>query len=184
MEMTTASIRVEKRQKPKVWTREIVTSALRDSLLKLNPLTLWRNPVIFIVEIGAILTTILYIRDLAQGDEFDLLRFELQIAVWLWFTVLFANFAEAIAEGRGKAQAASLRRTRTETIARRVRADGSVEEVGASQLRKGDIVVVESGQLVPSDGEVIEGVATSTKRLSPASPLPCSRSRAPTSGVP
>jgi K+-transporting ATPase ATPase B chain len=148
-----------KRQKPKVWTGEIVTRACIDSLRKLDPRTLMKNPVIFIVEIGALLTSILYARDLAGGETFERLRFELQISLWLWFTVLFANFAEAIAEGRGKAQADTLRRTRTETSARRVKSDGSIEEIAGSLLRRGDVVVVEAGQLIPGDGEVIEGIA-------------------------
>ena len=153
------AIPVEKRQKPKVWTREIVSRALADSLRKLDPRTLYQNPIMFIVEIGALLTSIIYVRDLYNGKPFELGRFELQISVWLWFTVLFANFAEAIAEGRGKAQADTLRRTRTETVARRVRADGTLEEIPGSELRREDIVVVESGQLIPGDGDVIEGVA-------------------------
>jgi K+-transporting ATPase ATPase B chain len=151
---------IEKRQKAaSTWTAQVVQKALRESFLKLDPRTLFRNPVIFLVEVGAVITTVLYIRDLAQGAGFDLLRFELQVALWLWFTVLFANFAEAIAEGRGKAQAASLRRTRTETSARRVRADGTVENVPGSMLRKGDVVLVEAGQVIPGDGDVIQGVA-------------------------
>jgi len=151
---------IQKRQKTaSTWTAPVVGQAVRESVLKLDPRTLFRNPVIFLVEIGAVVTTFLYVRDLARGGGFDLLRFELQVAIWLWFTVLFANFAEAIAEGRGKAQAASLRRTRTETTARRIRSDGSIEDVPGSVLRKGDNVLVEAGQLIPGDGDVIEGVA-------------------------
>lgn len=160
--MATAPVRipVEKRQKkPNVWTREILTRALVDSVRKLDPRTLYRNPVILIVEVGAVLATGFFVRDFAEGDRFSVLRFQLQIALWLWFTVLFANFAEAIAEGRGKAQADSLRRTKTETQARRVRSDGTTEMVGGSELRRGDIVLVESGELIPGDGDVIEGVA-------------------------
>jgi len=118
------------------WTAPVISQALRQSFVKLDPRTLVRNPVIFLVELGAAITTVLYLRDLLQGDGFNLLRFELQVVLWLWFTVLFANFAEAIAEGRGKAQAASLRRTRTESSARRVRADGRFEDVPGSLLRK------------------------------------------------
>ncbi len=154
-----AVIAVEKRKKPSVWTGEIVKRALIDSLVKLDPRTLYKNPIILIVELGALLTTVLYVRDLANGKSFELGRFELQIALWLWFTVLFANFAEAIAEGRGKAQADTLRKTRTETLARRVKSDGTIEEIPGGQLRKGDICVVESGQLMPGDGDVIQGVA-------------------------
>ncbi len=150
---------IEKRRKAATWTPQVVQHAVLDSFRKLDPRSLWRNPVIFIVEAGALITTVLSIRDLASGDSFDQLRFELQISLWLWFTVLFANFAEAIAEGRGKAQAASLRRTRTETLARRVKPDGTIEDVPGSELRRGDMVLVEAGQLVPGDGDVIEGVA-------------------------
>ncbi|MFN0094991.1 MAG: potassium-transporting ATPase subunit KdpB [Dehalococcoidia bacterium] len=157
--MATAAV-IQKRQKSSsTWTGPVVRQALRESFLKLDPRTLFRNPVILLVELGAVLTTVLSVRDLAQGDGVDLLRFELQIALWLWFTVLFANFAEAIAEGRGKAQAASLRRTRTETTARRLRDDGTTDEVAASLLRKGDLVLVEAGQLIPGDGDVVDGVA-------------------------
>lgn len=141
------------------WTAPVISQALRQSFVKLDPRSLVRNPVIFLVELGAAITTVLYLRDLLHGDGFTLLRFELQVVLWLWFTVLFANFAEAIAEGRGKAQAASLRRTRTESSARRVRPDGRFEDVPGSLLRKGDIVVVEAGELIPGDGDVIEGVA-------------------------
>jgi len=150
---------VERRKKAGVWSAEIVNRALAESLRKLDPRTLYRNPIILIVEVGALLTSILYVRDLAAGKSFAVGRFELQITVWLWFTVLFANFAEAIAEGRGKAQADTLRRTRTETVARRVRGDGGIEEIPGADLRRGDIVFVESGQLIPGDGDVIEGVA-------------------------
>ena len=120
---------IERRLKPKVWTREIVVRAVVDSFRKLSPATLYRNPVIFIVELGAVLTSVLFVRDLLNGKGFDIARFELQISIWLWFTVLFANFAEAIAEGRGKAQAATLRKTRTQTTARRVGPDGALEMV-------------------------------------------------------
>ena len=154
-----AVIAVEKRKKPNVWTGEIVSRALRDSLIKLDPRTLFRNPIILIVEVGAILTSVLYVRDLIDGKPFETGRFELQISVWLWFTVLFANFAEAIAEGRGKAQADTLRKTRTTTTARRIRQDGSPETVTSLELRRGDIVRVETGEMIPGDGDVIRGVA-------------------------
>ena len=150
---------IERRLKPKVWTREIVARAALGSFGKLNPATLFRNPVILIVEIGALVTTVLFFRDLLEGKGFDTLRFELQISVWLWFTVLFANFAEAIAEGRGKAQAATLRKTRTQTTARRVRPDGTLETVAGGELRRGDVVHVDANELIPGDGDVIEGVA-------------------------
>jgi K+-transporting ATPase ATPase B chain len=155
-----AVIPIEKRKKANVWTQEIVSRAIRDSLRKLDPRTLYKNPIMFIVEIGALLTSVLYVRDLVNGEPFDTLRFELQISIWLRFTVLFANFAEAIAEGRGKAQADTLRKTRTQTTARRLRPDGSTEEqVASSDLRRGDIVLVNVNELIPGDGDVIEGVA-------------------------
>ncbi|MBK7724573.1 MAG: potassium-transporting ATPase subunit KdpB [Dehalococcoidia bacterium] len=154
-----AVVAVEKRKKANVWTREILSRAIRDSLLKLDPRTLYRNPIMLIVELGAALTSVLYLRDLVNGEPFDTLRFEVQIAIWLWFTVIFANFAEAIAEGRGKAQAATLRKTRTQTTAQRVKADGTLETVPSSALRKGDIVVVGLNELIPGDGDVVEGIA-------------------------
>ena len=157
--MAAAPAVIVKRKKTTTLNRAIIGEALVASLRKLDPRVLYRNPVIFIVEAGALLTTLLFVRDAFAGELGRTLSFELQVSLWLWFTVLFANFAEAVAEGRGKAQAASLRRTRTDTTAMRERPDGSLERVGASDLRKGDIVRVESGQLVPNDGEVIEGVA-------------------------
>lgn len=155
-----STIPVEKRRKhPSMWTRDLVVTALADSVKKLDPRSLYRNPVILIVEVGALVATVFCLRSFLQGESFHQLRFELQISLWLWFTVLFANFAEAIAEGRGKEQAASLRRTRTETKARRVKPDGSFEQIGGGELRSGDLVVVESGEVIPGDGDVIEGVA-------------------------
>ena len=117
-----------------------------------------RNPVMFVVEIGSVLTTIRLIRDVAAGSSG--LGFELQITSWLWLTVLFANFAEAMAEGRGKAQADALRRAKTETVANRERQDGTYEVVPAPSLRKGDIVRVAAGEVIPADGEIIDGVAS------------------------
>jgi potassium-transporting ATPase ATP-binding subunit len=137
---------------------EIVRRALKDSFVKLNPLTLMKNPVMFVVEVGAALTTVFLIRDYATSAASRL--FETQIAVWLWFTVLFANFAEAMAEARGKAQADTLRKTKTDSIAKRLCNSGKVEMVAASKLRSGDIVIAEAGDLIPGDGEVIEGIAT------------------------
>src|ERR1700759_5079409 len=133
----------------------IIVPAIGDSFKKLNPLTLARNPVMFVTEIGALITTVLLV--LGHGGHFG---FQIQIALWLWFTVLFANFAEAMAEGRGKAQAKALRATRTETFANRLKSDGIVEVIAANLLRKGDVVVVAAGELIPGDGEVIEGAAT------------------------
>jgi K+-transporting ATPase ATPase B chain len=136
----------------------ILKPAILQAFVKLDPRQLWHNPVMFVVEIVSTLTTILLVRDLITGASG--LGFAIQINLWLWFTVLFANFAEAVAEGRGKAQAASLRRTRTEAMARRYRADGSLEEVPATALNIGDVVFVEANELIPSDGDVIEGVAS------------------------
>ncbi|MCI0744559.1 MAG: potassium-transporting ATPase subunit KdpB [Verrucomicrobia subdivision 3 bacterium] len=146
-----------KRSRP-LFDRQILGRAVRDSFIKLNPITLLRNPVIFVVEMGAALVTLFLIRGLLQGTAN--IGFELQISLWLWFTVLFANFAEAIAEARGKAQADTLRKTKTDAVAKRVSANGRIEEVSASKLRAGDIVVCEAGDLIPGDGEVIEGIAT------------------------
>ncbi|MCW3473095.1 potassium-transporting ATPase subunit KdpB [Rhodovastum sp. RN2-1] len=136
----------------------ILWPAIGQAFRKLDPRMLWHNPVMFVVEIVSVLTTILFLRDLATGGTH--LGFALQINIWLWFTVLFANFAEAVAEGRGKAQAASLRRAKTETMAHRLRADGGTESIPATSLRQGDIVLVAAGEIIPSDGEVIEGVAS------------------------
>jgi K+-transporting ATPase ATPase B chain len=133
--------------------------AARDALRKLDPRRLVRNPVIFVTEVVAALVTILFVRDLAFGAG---AAFSGQIAAWLWFTVLFANFAEAIAEGRGKAQADALRRTRSETVAKKLADPGARAHtsVPAYQLKVGDIVLVEAGDLIPGDGEIVEGVAS------------------------
>ncbi|GJE17901.1 potassium-transporting ATPase subunit KdpB [Methylobacterium marchantiae] len=142
-----------------LFSAALVGPALVGSVKKLDPRAMIRNPVMFVVEVVAILTTILFARDLATGAP-DL-AFSGQIILWLWFTLVFANFAEALAEGRGKAQAASLRRTRTETSAKRLRGNGAdYETVPATALRVGDVVLVETGDIIPSDGEVIEGVAS------------------------
>ena len=141
---------------------EILKRAAWDSVRKLSPRQVARNPVMFVVEVGSVLTTILFLRDLfARGPDAAPLWFTLSVSLWLWFTVLFANFAEAVAEGRGKAQAESLRRMRTQSTARRLRDGANVTEVvNATALRSGDRVVVEAGEMVPGDGEVIEGVAS------------------------
>jgi K+-transporting ATPase ATPase B chain len=131
---------------------QMVWRSVPDALRKLDPRTLWRNPVMFVVEIGSVLTTILFVREPSL--------FAGSIAAWLWLTVAFANLAESVAEGRGKAQAAALRATRTETIARRVLAGGGEERVPGTALTPGDHVVVEAGEVIPGDGEVIEGVAS------------------------
>ncbi len=136
----------------------ILKRAIRDSFVKLNPATLAKNPVIFVVEAGAAMTTLLLARDLMTGAGGT--GFTLQITLWLRFTVLFANFAEAMAEARGKAQADALRKTKTDAAAHRVTAGGGTEEVPASRLRAGDLVVCAAGDLIPGDGEVAEGIAT------------------------
>jgi K+-transporting ATPase ATPase B chain len=137
---------------------EIVRRAARDSFVKLNPLTLLKNPVIFVVEVGAVLVTVFLLHDLFTTRH-AAVGFEIQIAVWLWFTVLFANFAEAMAEARGKAQADTLRKAKTDAMAKRL-LNKRVEIVPASKLRAGDIVLAEAGDLIPGDGEVIDGIAT------------------------
>jgi K+-transporting ATPase ATPase B chain len=138
-----------------VWDLKLVRSAAWSSLLKLNPRNMMGNPVMFVVEIGSVITTVLLI--LHPYQDF---RFNLQITLWLWFTVLFANFAEAMAEGRGKAQAETLRRARSETIAKRIASDGKIEEIPSAKLRSGDLVSVAAGDLIPGDGEIVEGVAS------------------------
>jgi K+-transporting ATPase ATPase B chain len=136
----------------------IVRQASVDSVKKLDPRVQARNPVMFVVLVGSLLTTFMFLRDLrsAGGDEN---LFAGLVTAWLWFTVLFANFAEAMAEGRGKAQAATLRKTRSETMAK-VRRDGAIVEVPSSQLTLDDICVVTAGEIIPSDGEIIEGIAS------------------------
>ena len=143
-----------KRGKRAVWEWHIVRRALLDAVVKLNPRKMMGNPVMFVVEIGSVITTALLFKG---GAAFF---FNLQITLWLWFTVLFANFAEAMAEGRGKAQADTLRRARSETIAHRLLNDGRVEQIPSSKLRAGDLVLVSAGEFIPSDGEIIEGVAS------------------------
>lgn len=138
--------------------RQIVLDAVRDSFLKLNPQVQLRNPVMFIVAVGAILTTAISIRDILQGTTASV-GFSLHISVWLWFTVLFANFAEAIAEGRGKAQANALRGSRTDVKAKKVEGQGVVT-IDAESLRMGDIFLAEAGDVIPGDGEIIEGIAS------------------------
>src|SRR5580692_5348010 len=146
------------RKSKSIWDMKIVRRALWDSLVKLDPRNMMKNPVMFVVEVGSVATTILLIRDeLKHQGAFG---FNLQITLWLWFTVMFANFAEAMAEGRGKAQAESLRKARAETIANRLLADGKTEQVASSKLRSGDLVKVVAGEFIASDGEVIEGVAS------------------------
>ena len=138
-----------------IWDVTLVRGAAWSSLLKLNPRNMMGNPVMFVVEIGSVITTALLI--LHPHEAFG---FNLQITLWLWFTVLFANFAEAMAEGRGKAQAETLRKARSETMANRIACDGKLEQVASAKLRAGDLVAVSAGELIPGDGEIIEGVAS------------------------
>src|SRR6201984_1489852 len=131
-----------------VWEWKIVRRAILDSVLKLNPRKMMGNPVMFVVEIGSVIATVLLFKG---GSDF---KFNLQITLWLWFTVLFANFAEAMAEGRGKAQADTLRKARSETLANRlVGNNGRIEKVPSSKLHAGDLVFVSAGEFIPSDGE-------------------------------
>jgi K+-transporting ATPase ATPase B chain len=141
-----------------IWDPKIMARAAADAGRKLNPGTMMGNPVMFVVEVGSVITTILLIHDIATSTPG--IGFDLQITLWLWFTVLFANFAEAMAEGRGKAQADNLRKARTETTARKLLPNGETQVIGAPQLRKGDIVIVTAGEFIPGDGEIIEGVAS------------------------
>src|ERR1700687_3018021 len=133
-------------QRKSVWDLNLVRSATWSSLLKLNPRNMMGNPVMFVVEVGSVITTILLI--LRPHEAF---KFNLQITFWLWFTVMFANFAEAMAEGRGKAQADTLRKARSETVANRLLANGVVEQVASSVLRAQDVVLVSAGEFIPGD---------------------------------
>src|SRR5262245_25185023 len=142
-----------------VFTREIVLQAMRDSFPKLDPRRQIRNPVMFIVELGSVITTVIFFLELFRG-EYGQLWFVGTITIWLWLTVLLANFAEAVAEGRGKAQANALRATRHTTTAHRRLESGSLEDVPAPDLQRGDVVVVQAGEVIPADGEVIEGVGS------------------------
>jgi K+-transporting ATPase ATPase B chain len=135
----------------------IVKRAIRDSFAKLHPRLMMKNPVMFVVEVGAAMTTLEIFKDLAMGAN---IGFTFQISLWLWFTVLFANFAEAMAEGRGKAQADTLRKSKTETMAKRLKNGKKYETVAATELRRGDVVLVERGDIIPGDGDVIEGIAS------------------------
>jgi K+-transporting ATPase ATPase B chain len=152
---------VTQSNKQAIWNTQIVKRAVVDSFKKLNPRAMMKNPVMFVVEVGSVLTTFQLIRGLAAPvPGVTNTGFELQITLWLWFTVLFANFAEAMAEGRGKAQADNLRKAKTETTANRLLPNGQVEVVNAPQLRKDDVVVVSAGEFIPGDGEIIAGVAS------------------------
>ena len=142
-----------------IWDIKIVQRAIWDSIVKLDPRKMMGNPVMFVVEVGSVLTSALLLRDVLQHQHGEF-GFNLQITLWLWFTVLFANFAEAMAEGRGKAQADALRKARSETIANRLLPDGNIDKLPSSKLRSGDIVSVSVGEFIPGDGEIVEGVAS------------------------
>jgi len=144
-------------KKQDLWNPNILRQAAIGAFTKLNPRAMVKNPVMFVVEVGSVLTTSLLIQDAIRHQP---IGFNLQITLWLWFTVLFANFAEAMAEGRGKAQADTLRKAKGETMAYRYKSDGATEAVSSSQLRAGDVIRVEAGQFIAGDGEVIEGVAS------------------------
>jgi len=146
---------IKKTKSKSIWDLKIVRRAILDSILKLEPRNMMKNPVMFVVEVGSVITTVLLI--LHPHAAF---KFNLQITLWLWFTVLFANFAEAMAEGRGKAQADALRRARSETVANRLLPNGQIEHVPSSKLCSGDVVTVSAGEFIPSDGEITEGVAS------------------------
>ncbi len=145
-------------QSRSMFDRAIVTRAVTDALKKLDPRVQARNPVMFIVEVGALVTTLFFVRDVALHGGANA-GFDLAIGLWLWFTVIFANFAEAVAEGRGKAQAEYLRRTKSDTLARKM-TDGVASMVSATQLRKGDLVRIEPNEVIPGDGDVVEGAAS------------------------
>jgi K+-transporting ATPase ATPase B chain len=159
------------RKTTSLWDPAILRPAVGDALKKLDPRVMAKNPVMFVVEVGCVLVTVIFVHDLAAGASVDV-KFNVQLIVWLWFTVLFANFAEAMAEGRGKAQAATLRKMRTTTTALRIRKasdetklvpgkyEGQVPEVPATDLKRGDVVLVAAGQLIPADGEILEGIAS------------------------
>ncbi len=147
----------EKKSKA-IWDTRIVKRAIWDSVVKLHPRKMMGNPVMFVVEVGSVVTSVLLVRDAIHHQ--GAFSFNLQITLWLWFTVLFANFAEAMAEGRGKAQAESLRKARSETVANRVLSDGRIEKIASSKLRSGDMVNVAAGEFIPGDGEIVEGVAS------------------------
>jgi potassium-transporting ATPase ATP-binding subunit len=141
-----------------LWDAKIIRQAMIDSFAKMNPRAMMRNPVMFVVEVGSVVTSVLLVRDLIRGNA--VFGFDLQITLWLWFTVLFANFAEAMAEGRGKAQAESLRKAKSETMANRLLPNRQTETIPGSKLRAGDLVMVSAGEIIPGDGDVIEGVAS------------------------
>ena len=144
-------------QRKSVFAPDLISTAVRESFIKLNPRSMVRNPVMFVVEIGTVVTLLITLSNMLNGQPFG---YELAITLLLLFTVLFANFAEALAEARGKAQAASLRSARSDTKTRRLAEDGQTQSVSSLSLRKGDKVVVAAGEFIPGDGEIVQGVAT------------------------
>jgi len=145
-----------KEKELRIWQSKLVIQALKDSVRKLDPRIMVKNPVMFVVEVVSVITLWITVSDFLTGGNFG---FNGQISLWLWFTILFANFAEALAEGQGRAQAESLKKTRSEAFGKRLLNNGTIETVPALSLRKGDLVVVEDGDPIPGDGEVMEGVA-------------------------
>ena len=145
-----------KAKKINIWQSKFIFPAVRDSIKKLHPLAMARNPVMFVVELVTIITTIVVVGDLVSGRN---ILFNLQISLWLWFTIIFANFAEALAEGQGRAQAESLKKNRSESTAKRLLSDGKSEVISALKLKKEDIIILEDGDTIPGDGDVIEGTA-------------------------
>ncbi len=152
-------VRTKKPASKSIFDRAIVGSASIDAFRKLDPRTMYRNPVMFIVEVGSVITTAIFFRDFASSSAQEN-TFAGLVSLWLWFTVLFANFAEAMAEGRGKAQAATLRSTQAETTARVRHGDGTIVETSSSALQLGDLCVVAAGEVIPGDGDIVEGIAT------------------------
>jgi high-affinity K+ transport system ATPase subunit B len=158
-------------KKQSFWNPDILRQAIIDSFTKLDPRLMMKNPVMFVVEVGSVVTSALLIDEAVRHQP---IGFNLQITLWLWFTVLFANFAEAIAEGRGKAQADTLRKAKGETMAYRFRPDGSLEAISSSALRSDDIIKVEAGQFIPATAKSSKASPPSTSLPSPANPRPSS----------
>ena len=145
-----------KAKKINIWQTKFILPAIKDAVRKLNPGRMIGNPVMFVVEIVTIITTLIVLGDIIAGKK---ILFDLQISLWLWFTIIFANFAEALAEGQGRAQAESLKKNRGEAVAKRLLSDGGIEKIPAIKLKKEDIIFVEDGDTIPGDGEVISGTA-------------------------
>ncbi|MBE3579043.1 MAG: potassium-transporting ATPase subunit KdpB [Caldanaerobacter subterraneus] len=150
---------MKRKREIKTWSREIVVGAIKNSFVKLNPLYMYKNPVMFVVEVGTFITLLATIFPTYFGSTPDEVGYNALVTFILFVTVLFANFAESLAEGRGKAQAETLRKTKKETMAKLVQSDGSIKIVKSSELKKGDIVICEAGDIIPADGEIIEGLA-------------------------